>query len=194
MANWRSRADVNASHCHRLTWALSPNEISTPPHTLRPMNQTDTARMLIALAVLVATPAFPQKSPAPSRDVFRCEEGGKVVYSDNPCLGAQRIHVEPSRGLDSASGRKRTGADVRRENLNAQTAEALRPVFNETAQQQTVRHRRAKLPAPSKSKCARLDARIPQLERAEKSAKGRDLTVLQQELLVARQRYRSIGC
>lgn len=161
---------------------------------MRTMDRSTTASILIAFAALVATPAFPQKSPSPSREVFKCEEGGKVVYSDNPCLGARRVLVEPSRGLDSKSGKKRTGTDVRKENLNAQTAEALSPVFNETAQQRAVRHRRAKLAASAKSECNRLDVRIPQLERTEMSAKGHDLTVLQQELLGARQQYRFTGC
>ena len=44
------------------------------------------------------------KLPPTSRTVYKCQEGAKTVYSDEPCLGAQRINVEPTRGLDKSSG------------------------------------------------------------------------------------------
>ncbi len=150
--------------------------------------------IVAALAVPFSSPAFAQKLQKPSRDVFKCEENGKIVYSDAPCLGAARVNVEPTRGLDTMSGKKKTGADVRRERLNESTAEALRPIFNETAQQRATRHHRFKLSASAKQQCAQLDARIPSLERAERGSKGSDLAGLQQNLLGARQQYRSLGC
>ena len=87
--------------------------------------------------------AFAQKLPPPSRTVFKCEVGSKVVYSDSPCLGAQRIEVEPTRGLNKSTGTEEVGKDVRQELQNEQIAEALKPVFGETAQERTKRHTRA---------------------------------------------------
>jgi len=34
----------------------------------------------------------------PAKTVFKCEENGKVIYSDSPCLGAKTVDVEPPRG------------------------------------------------------------------------------------------------
>jgi hypothetical protein len=157
-------------------------------------NRNFVAAIIAALAVPFSTPSFAQKLPQPSREVFKCSENGRVVYSDTPCLGASKVNVEPTRGLDSMSGAKKTGADVRRERTNENTAEALRPIFNETAQQRATRHHRFKLSASAKQQCAQLDARIPALERAERGAKGSELAALQETLLGERQEYRSLGC
>ena len=97
----------------------------------------------VALAVLaasMATQVVAQKLPKPSRDVYKCELDGRVVYTDTPCLGASKVNVEPTRGLDSMSGKKITGADVRRERTNEAVAEAYKPIFNEAAQQRETRH------------------------------------------------------
>ena len=135
-----------------------------------------------------------QKLPKPTRDVYKCEQGGKVVYSDVPCLGASKVDVEPTRGLDSMSGKKMTGADVRRERTNEAIAEAYKPLFNETAQQRETRHRRFKLPANAQQQCAQLDARLPVLEQREQEARQADLAAVQKDLLGARQQYRALGC
>jgi hypothetical protein len=68
--------------------------------------------LLAFLMVLSTTVAEAQKLPAPTREVLRCEVNGKVSYSDAPCLGASKVNVEPTIGLDKSSGRVRTGADV----------------------------------------------------------------------------------
>jgi hypothetical protein len=36
-------------------------------------------------------------------------------FSDEPCVGARRIDVEPTRGFDKITGRERIGRDVERE-------------------------------------------------------------------------------
>jgi hypothetical protein len=58
-----------------------------------------------------------QKLPPVSRTVFKCQVVGKVVYTDAPCLGAQQIDVEPTRGLNQTSGQKRIGTDVMHEQI-----------------------------------------------------------------------------
>ena len=52
-------------------------------------------RLLSRVAVLAffSSLAEAQSLPAPSRTVFKCEEGGRIVYSDSPCLGAKKIDV-----------------------------------------------------------------------------------------------------
>lgn len=138
--------------------------------------------------------ALAQKLPPPSRTVFKCDAGGKVVYSDSPCLGAERIDVEPTRGLNKSSGTEKVGSDVRRERHNEQIADALKPVFGETAQERAKRHARAKLGPEARSKCANLDRDIPAAEQQEATAAPTTLGSSQARLLGLRSQYRELQC
>jgi hypothetical protein len=54
---------------------------------------------LACLGVLAAVPAAAQ--------VYRCEEGGRIVYSDKPCPGSGRtVYVGPGRGENRAPAAK----------------------------------------------------------------------------------------
>ena len=37
-----------------------------------------------------------QNLPPPSSTVFKCEANGRIVYTDSPCMGAQRIEIDPT--------------------------------------------------------------------------------------------------
>jgi len=156
------------------------------------MRLSQVASVLGLLAVLL--PAIAQKLPAPSRTVYKCEADGKVVYSDSPCLGAKKVDVEPTRGLNKSTGSERVGADVRTERHNEQVAEALKPIFNETPEQRAKRHRRAKLKPDARQQCARLDEQIVALEGKEAGAAGSGLASAQRQLLDLRTEYRSLQC
>lgn len=143
---------------------------------------------------LVATTVAAQSLPPTSRTVYRCEDGNKVHYSDAPCLGAKKVDVEPTRGLNKSSGREQIGPDVRREKSNENMAQALRPVFGETPEQRATRHKRAKLPPSVKTECGRLDADIARLESSERDAKGLALKSVQQDLLTARTQSQKLRC
>jgi hypothetical protein len=54
---------------------------------------------LLAVCLLGSTAASAQSLPQPSRTVFKCKKDGKIVYSDSPCLGAEKLEVVPTRGL-----------------------------------------------------------------------------------------------
>jgi len=153
-------------------------------------------KRLSSAACLLAfvMPCVAQKLPAPSRTVYKCEADGKVVYSDSPCLGAQKVDVEPTRGLNKSTGSERIGADVRKERQNEQMAAALRPIFNETPQQRSRRHHRAKLQPDVRQRCGRLDGQIAALESKEPMAAGSNLVATQQQLLDLRTEYRGLRC
>jgi hypothetical protein len=151
-------------------------------------------KFVIAALTIAASSVAAQSLPPTSRTVYRCDDGNKVLYSDAPCLGAKRVDVEPTRGLNKSTGREQIGQDVRREKHNEQLAEALRPLFNETPEQRATRHKRFKLEPLAKVECARLDAEMPQLEAKERSAKGETLGTVQRELLVPRTRVQKLGC
>ena len=151
---------------------------------------------LIATASLAfaSTQAYSQKLPPTSRSVFKCEVAGKVVYSDAPCLGAQKIDVEPTRGLSKTSGREQVGNDVRREQHREMFAEAVRPLTGMDAKQLDVQGRRMKLTADAQRECRRLDAEIPVAEKQEKLVKQPALTDVQAQLFRMRRSFREQGC
>jgi hypothetical protein len=132
--------------------------------------------------------------PQACRTAFKCERDGKVVYTDAPCKGGQRVETQPTSGLDTSSGKKRVGTDVRAEQLNASTEKALKPIFGETAEQRATRHHRAPLKAKSKARCAELDQAIPREEAAKRQARGDELSAAQRQLFKLRGEYRALGC
>jgi hypothetical protein len=146
-----------------------------------------TADLIIvsALASFSSGLAIAQGLPAPSRTVYKCEVGGKVVYSDSPCLGAQRVDVTPTQGLNKSSGSERVGADVRRERHNETMAEVMRPLFAETAEQRAKRHRR---------QCDDLDRRISSAELEEGRTAQAERQTVQERLLGMRAQHRDLKC
>jgi hypothetical protein len=147
------------------------------------------------LLIFATGVALAQPLPVPSRTVFKCIENGKTVYSDSPCLGAQKIDVEPTRGVNSGpNGRELVGPDVRREKNREAMAEALRPITGLNAKQYEVQGRRMKLEADAQRECRYLDASIPTTEADEKHATKTQLPEVQARLLTLRKRFRELRC
>lgn len=152
-------------------------------------------RVLGTLCVVsVAGGAFAQKLPAPSRTVYKCEVNGKVVYSDDPCVGAQKLDVEPTRGVNRSTGVKREGADVRREHQREGFAEAVRPITGMDAKQMDKAGRRMKLQPEAQRECRWLDSAIPAQENRERLARMQDREAAQRELHALRVRSRELRC
>ena len=149
---------------------------------------------LLILSILTIQVVHAQALPSSSRTVYKCNQDGKVVYSDSPCPGAERIDVQPTRGLNKSSGRELVGSDVRREVHREQFAEALRPLTGMNAQQLNTAGKRYQLPTQAQRDCHVLDNKIPQLEQAEKSASGSELRGIQDQLFKARGQYRGLRC
>lgn len=131
------------------------------------------------LAALICTMADAQP-------VYKCTEGGKTVYSDEPCLNASVISVTPTRGLDSSTGRALKGADVQREIRREAIADAIKPITGMNAQQLDRAGRRQKLSVEAQRECTSLDAKLP----AANAASAADPT----GLFLMRKRYRELRC
>ncbi|MFG6430280.1 DUF4124 domain-containing protein [Roseateles sp. LYH14W] len=153
-------------------------------------------KLLSLLTLLLCTTvATAQTLPKASRTVYKCEEGGKVNYSDSPCLGATKVDVEPTRGLNKSSGRELQGQDVRNERLREGMAEAIKPLTGMNAQQVDQFGRRQRLSPEAQRQCRALDRELPMAEAAEDAAKvGAELKAAQKRLLDARTAYRKLGC
>ena len=147
-----------------------------------------------ALLVSASTVTIAQTIPPPSRTVYKCDVGGKTIYSDSPCLGAERVDVEPSRGLTTNPGRDALGADVRREQRREGLAEAMRPLTGLNAKQFETQGRRMKLSADAQRECRRLDADIPAAEAQERRTATRERGEVQFRIFNMRQLVRNLRC
>lgn len=112
-----------------------------------------------------------------------------TTYSDAPCLGAERLEIEPTRGVG-----KTTGRDVQREQHQEMIAEAIRPLTGMDAKQLEVQGRRMKLSAKAQSECRGSDAQISEAEREEGRAAGERRDLIKVTLLALRQHQRSLRC
>jgi hypothetical protein len=149
---------------------------------------------LLVLVILISQFALAQSLPPSSRTVYKCEVAGKTTYSDSPCLGAVKIDVEPTRGLNKSSGRELVGKDVRREQHRETFAEAVRPITGMDAKQFETQSRRMKLSSESQQECRRLDKEIAATEYDEKHLNQSALTKTQGHLFTIRRRARDFGC
>lgn len=132
--------------------------------------------------------------PAPSRTISKSQLKGTVSYSDEPCVGAQRLEAVPTRGVDRLSGSARAGNDVRNEIRSEQFAHALRPLTGMGASQFAAAARRHQLDAAAQRECNQLEPVILELERAERQAPAAMAGSIQQDLFILRKRYKKLGC
>ena len=140
------------------------------------------------------TVSFAQTLPPASRTVYKCQEANKVYYSDSPCLGAQKLDIQPTRGMDTSSGREIIGKDIRHEQHREAMAHALHPLTGMDTKQLNRAGRRTRLTPEAQRECQRLDQELPQAERVERLAKGEDLKSSQLRLLSLRSTFRTQGC
>ena len=132
--------------------------------------------------------------PPASRTVYKCIVNNKTVYTDEPCLGAQVVDVEPTRGLNKSTGKELTGADVAREKNREQFAEAAKPLMGLNAQQMEVKRRRIRLSSDAQAECSRLDGSIVVSEADERVFSGGAKSDIRRNLFVMRKRSRDLKC
>jgi hypothetical protein len=132
--------------------------------------------------------------PSPAKAVYKCVVSGKVVYSDDPCLGASKVDIQPNRGVDKLSGKQVVGSDVAREQYDDLFAKGIALVTGLTPGAFQVQVRRASLPDAVKRECEFLDSVIPKLEDSERAASRSELGQIQRSLLERRMQYRDKRC
>jgi hypothetical protein len=153
------------------------------------------AAALVFTATVLSMPTLSaQNLPPPSRTMYKCKVNGTTTYSDVPCLGAERLDVEPTRGVGKLSGTERIGKDVSFERWHESFAQALSPVTGMNAQQLTQAGRRNKLSPVARQECQQLDQAIPLAESEEKHAAQPALRDVQMRLFQMRQRFRDLRC
>lgn len=193
-----SSSELPPSGIHRNEWALAVGVQNAAANQLQRITRLGWIALAIAATTGFTATTSAQSLPKASREAFRCEVNGKVVYTDQPCLGAKKVDTEPTRGMNMNSGRVMVGKDVQQEIYREQMATALKPLTGMDKKQYALHHKRFQLPASAKFECQRLDQSIPEAEINERSAqKSGDRTNLlrvQQDLLQQRQRFVKLGC
>lgn len=132
--------------------------------------------------------------PAPDRIIYKCQGKGTVSYSDEPCVGAERLDVVPTRGADRLSGSRRIGADVANEIRAEQFAHALKPLTGMTPSQFATASRRQYMDASSQSECRQLEAAILTIEQLERRSRAAVTESVRQDLFLLRKRYKKLAC
>lgn len=158
------------------------------------MNKLLLVPTLLCLAFHTPIGAQVVKVPPTSRIVFKCTVEGEVVYSDEPCMGAQVLNIQPTRGMNKSSGKEMTGQDVLIERNHEAFVQAIQPVTGMNDQQFDVAKRRVNMSGPQKAECVGLDGDIAAGEAQERVAAKDALMGVQSRLLTMRKRYRGLGC
>ena len=146
------------------------------------------------LGIFLPHAAAQSQLPAPNRTIYKCQVKGKVSYSDEPCVGAQRLDVVPTRGADRLSGARKTGSDVANEIRSEQFAQALAPLTGMSPSQFATASRRHHMDAASQGECRQLEAVILASEQAERRAGAGMMESIRQDLYSLRKRYKKLGC
>jgi hypothetical protein len=143
---------------------------------------------------LVSVAAFAEGLPPPTRTAYKCVIAGKVSYSDEPCVDAKRVDLEPTRGLNKSTGTERLGQDVRREQWHESLGEAVKPLTGLTPEQFKLAVRRQPLAPQARSECYRLDRAIPDAEAAYRLASEVERGPARLRLLALRKRFKELQC
>lgn len=129
-----------------------------------------------------------------AQDVYRCETGGKVSYSHEPCIGATVVDTTPTQGLDKSTGVTKRGRDVQSEQQRKAFHDAVRPLTGKSHEEMKVAERRRKLSANVQLECQWLDARLPVHEGGVKTSDAQGREMAETQLYLSRSRFRNLGC
>lgn len=131
---------------------------------------------------------------SPAQQVYRCESGGHISYSHEPCLGAQAVDTTPTQGMNKMTGITKKGADVQRDEnrrlLNG-IASQITGLSPETHARLGQRH---KLSRSAQLECSAWDLRLPALEQAASQASPAKKAQADSDLFQARLAFRDLRC
>ena len=125
---------------------------------------------------------------------YKCHDGARIEYSDEPCVAGQVVDTTPTQGMDKSTGVSRKGKDVQRVELQEAVATALRPLTGMNAEELQRAGRRQKLPLADKRQCATLDNEIPAQEMAARGAAGPEKAKADVKLYLSRKQFKSLKC
>jgi hypothetical protein len=147
--------------------------------------------MRVSLACLCLLAASSALAQAP---VYRCEAGGKVSYSDAPCVGARTVDVTPTQGMDKMGGQSRKGAEVQHDEGRKVLDKALQPLTGKSHEDMDVLRRRVNLSPGTRARCGALDGQLAELQGAVAQTSGAEKGRAEVELYKARKSFFDLQC
>jgi hypothetical protein len=131
-----------------------------------------------------------------SKTIYKCMQGKKVVYTDEPCISGTEPEIVPTQGLDKDSGRSLKGNDVQAlERREIWHENFVKPLTGMSREEYKILTERMKLPPKDKEECYKLDSKLINDKEALKTAI--DKTTREQRelnLFETRKRFKILKC
>lgn len=150
---------------------------------------------LITSAALAIASTAQAAGPA----VYRCEQGGKVTYTDEPCMHAKEVDVTPTEGMNRWTGKEKVSRELRnkqhREIREKGMGKALRPLTGQSDEQWQESLRYQRRPAETRDECRRLERALGPLKEGAASARpGQEKQRAETALYGTRKRFKDLKC
>jgi hypothetical protein len=129
-------------------------------------------------------------APVSAQEVHKCRSRGSVTYSQQPCSG-RVVSTEQAQVPVRANPKH---VDVRRIEENRAMARTLRRRPGESVGQFETRRRRARLLAPDRAECARLDKRMPVEKASMNNPDKMEVLGAEAALSASRKRFGELRC
>ena len=129
-------------------------------------------------------------APVSAQEVHKCRSRGSVTYSQQPCSG-RLVSTEQAQVRVKPNPKH---VDIRRIEENRVMARTLRKKPGESAGQFETRRRRARLLAPDRAECARLDKRMPVEEASMNNPDRMEALGAEAALQASRKRFGELRC
>lgn len=149
-----------------------------------------TKQLLLAIVAAMCLGAAYAGGPP----TYKCHNGPRIEYSDEPCVAGEVVDTTPTHGMDKSTGVSRKGRDVQRAELQEVFANALKPLTGMNADQLQTAGRRQKLPLADQQQCAALDNQIPAQEMAARGATAPDKGKADVRLYLSRKQFKDLKC
>jgi hypothetical protein len=131
-----------------------------------------------------------------SKTIYKCMQGKKVIYTDEPCIGGTEPEIVPTQGLDKESGKSLKGKDVQAlERREIWHENFMKPLTGMSREEYKILTERMKLPPKDKEECYKLDSKLINDKEALKTSI--DKTTREQRelnLFETRKRFKSLKC
>jgi hypothetical protein len=124
---------------------------------------------------------------SPSLAIYKCEESGKVIYSDEKCAGGQVKSIDTTNGRISESALNDAAARNKREKETLRRLEDARQ--KDEALEEKARQKRLIASESLRQKCQALELKIKWSEEDAAAATGKSIEKLKRTAMRNKEKY-----
>jgi hypothetical protein len=115
----------------------------------------------IIFFMLVAISCGSHAAMDKNKTIYKCMQGKKITYTDEPCINGTEVDVLPTQGLDKKSGKSLKGKDVRDiEHRDMQHEYFIKPLVGWSKEDYRIYMERMSLSPQSREECYKLDSKL----------------------------------